>query len=56
MIKEQKKLGLVVAFMVMWIVPLFLPTETWSRWALEELRVLVTGFLLGVWYMTDRGD
>lgn len=54
MVNENLQLWLMmlVAFGVMWTVPLLMPVGSLERYAFEELRVIVVGFMLGVLFLT----
>jgi hypothetical protein len=43
--------AILIAFLVFWLIPLLMPIGSLERYAFEELRVIIVGFMLGVIFM-----
>jgi len=52
---NRKSLYILSFFVTVWMVPLFFPVASLVRYAFEELRVLVTGILVG-WLLKEREE
>jgi len=52
---KNKEIILLAVFVLIWMIPLFFPVASLIRYAFEELRVLVTGIMIGYLIVRREG-
>lgn len=49
---QKMWLTFLIFFGLLWLIPLLMPVGSLERYAMEEMRVLAVGFLLGLIFVT----